>query len=108
VLYEHSNYFTKHIVFSYSIFEKNFNNTAVIKMGVSNEIKKINYNKLFLLYVATYAVLDIFLIFAFRENKKLVSLYGLVNSPHTTLKPAFFTASICLLICLHLGKRQKV
>ena len=48
VLYEHPNYSTKNIMFSYPMFEKNYNNTAVIKMGVSNETKKINY-KIFLL-----------------------------------------------------------
>lgn len=48
VLYEHPNYSTKNIMFSCPIFAKNYN-TAVIKMGVSNETKKINYNKLFLL-----------------------------------------------------------
>lgn len=49
VLYERPNYSTKNITFSYSVFEKNYNNIVMIKMGVINKTKKINYNKLFLL-----------------------------------------------------------
>lgn len=49
VLYEHPNYSTKNIMSSYPVFEKNYSNTVVIKMEVSNKMKKINYNKLFLL-----------------------------------------------------------
>lgn len=49
VLYEHPNYSTKSIMFSYPTFEKNYNDAVVIKMGVSNNPKKIKFNKPFLL-----------------------------------------------------------